>query len=85
MRALAEHLRSALGLELQMLFSGEKMYWDADLKELAANFDKTLEELFVQACGAPLYEGKRYLTFEVSATTLDGADTKTPLVRYALN
>ena len=68
-----------------MLFSGEKMYWDSGLKDLAPNFEKTLEELYVQTNNAQLYPGKRYVTFEISATTTNGEDTKTPLVRYILN
>ena len=68
-----------------MLFAGERMYWDAGLKDLAGNLDKTLEELYLQAATASLYPGKKYLTYEISATTAEGKDAKTPLVRYVLN
>jgi len=68
-----------------MLILGKKPYWNEMQAEHKPRLDKTIEELYEQLEGVKIFEGKRYIPFMISATTLEGDEASTPTVRYILN
>ena len=84
-KQIIDELRNEHGLECNMLILGKRPYYNEMQAEHKARLSQTIEELYVQLENAEIYEGKRYIPFMISATTLDGDEASCPTLRYILN
>lgn len=84
-RQVIDILRSQYKLETNMIIMGKKPLYNEMQKEHQERLNKTVEELYIELDKAPIYEGKRYIPFIISATTLEGDEASCPTLRYILN
>ena len=84
-RQVIDYLRSQYKLETSMIILGRVPLYNELQKDHKERLDKTIEELYNQIETTKIYEGKRYIPFVISATTLEGDEANCPIVRYVLN
>lgn len=85
LRQVIDILRSQYKLETNMIILGKKPFYNEMQKEHQERLNKTVEELYKEMEPGHLYEGKRYIPFIISATTLEGDEASCPTLRYILN
>ena len=86
LREMIDELKDKHKIVVNMIVQGRAPLWSEGSKTQEHRLDMKVEDAYLEASKLDkFWPGKKYLTFVVSAETVDGDEASCPIIRYILN